>query len=341
MKRADLSLCLVLAATLVFTDAVAQQTESTPMQKRNVAPASEAATASTAYPTPLPVENKKPGFFKRLFGNKTKPTPVAATPLPSPSPVAKRKKRRVTQNEEKSQLVESGTVDGQSQTPATGLPDTTPDGTSKIDPSAKTPATAVTTAIATASSTPLPDSLPPLEEGEVSRTPEIAKTTPVPPIKPAPSPIPSKVKASPLNQPIALVDGGISQDDGVSDSSTAEPATPDAASAEDRALEHIRFKKLKVRALEDAKVRDLKAKADAAASAEDRYKALKAYYPALFAQMRQIDSSFAKEIARMEAAAKRRLERMASEGVGNRIENSESKSAPESVIAGNKKKSGG
>lgn len=352
MKRIDLSLYIVLATTLAFADVVAQQPGSTPPQRRRTAaaeptPAVDPTRISVVYPTPLPLETKKPGLLKRIFGKKEKPapTPLAVAPMVTPSPLAtptpRRKKRRVMQSEEQSQPVESDSSDDQKLRPSENVDKMAKADIPKATLPVATPETQIAAIAPNASSTPLPDSLPPLEEVAVGRPAEPAKIEPVREARPTPRPIPEKVKASPLNQPIALVEGGSSKDDAVTLSAVSDAPAVAAESVEERALDRIRFQKLKIQALENAKVRDLKAKADSAVSSEERYQALKAYYPALFAEMRQIDSAFGKGIDRMEAAAKRRLERMSSESVGNKVENSDTTSAPAGGNDSDKKKSGG
>ncbi|HEY5894282.1 MAG TPA: hypothetical protein VIT91_13740 [Chthoniobacterales bacterium] len=340
MKRLGLSLAIVLFFALAFTDILAQQAGSTPSQKRKPAAPEKTAQANIVYPTPLPVEKKKPGFFKRLFGKKEKLVPAPeGTSATTPTP--KRKKRRVKPTEEKTQPVESGSADDpiQQSSPAVAAP-ALPDA-SKVGLSAAALGTTVPAMLPDSSSAPLPDSLPPLDESVVEEPAETVSSAPVQEIRPAAKPVSEKVKASPLNQPIGLVDGGISQEETVSSPGAAEAAVFDGDSVVDPSFDRARFQKIKARALEVASVRDLKAKADSAPSAEARYEALKVYYPALFAQMRQIDSGFSKGIARMEAAAKRRLERLAPVDVGNKIEKPESKSASAGGDNSDKKKSGG
>lgn len=350
MKRIDLSLYIVLVTTLAFADVVAQQPGPTPPQRRRTAaaepsPAVDPTRISVVYPTPLPLETKKPGFLKRIFGKKPAPTPLAVAPMVTPTPLAtptpRRKKRRVIQSEEQGQPVESDSSDHQKQRPSQTVDEVAKADIPKATLPVATPETQIAAIAPNASSTPLPDSLPPLEEVAVGRPAEPAKIEPVREARPTPKPIPEKVKASPLNQPIALVEDGSSKDDAVTLSPVSDAPAFTAEFVEERALERIRFQKLKIQALENAKVRDLKAKADSAVSSEERYQALKAYYPALFAEMRRIDSAFGKGLDRMEAAAKRRLERISSESVGNKVENSDTTSAPASGNDSDKKKSGG
>ena len=81
----------------------------------------------------------------------------------------------------------------------------------------------------------------------------------------------------------------------------------------DTDAQRIQFQKIKAKALEDAKLRALKEKTETAATPMDRYKALKEFYPRLFASMRKIDETLSMQIDEMEAASRRRLDRMKDE----------------------------
>ncbi|MEO7932731.1 MAG: hypothetical protein ABIT76_06195 [Chthoniobacterales bacterium] len=266
--------------------------------------------AETAVPSPtpaipraLPVEKeKKPGFLGRIFKKKATPTPAPAPVIaPTATPKPKWKKRP------------KAPVDAEATpTPADAEPaaDTNPTPNPGLAPlpEAKTiESLPPTPGSASANSTPLPSSLPPLVGGSVDNSDDApAVPTPAPaPVAvakptPAATPIALDVRNNPLNQPIALVDD-----------SMALQITPESTpSPETTAAERVQFQKAKAKALEDAKLRELKTKADLASTTAERYGALKQYYPRLFASMRKIDSTLDVQIDEMEAAARRRLERM-------------------------------
>lgn len=90
--------------------------------------------------------------------------------------------------------------------------------------------------------------------------------------------------------------------------------TPESTPAPiDTEAQRGQFQKVKAKALEDAKLHALKEKTEIAATPMERYQALKEYYPRLFASMRKIDETLSMQIDEMEAASRRRLDRMKSE----------------------------
>jgi vancomycin resistance protein YoaR len=117
------------------------------------------------------------------------------------------------------------------------------------------------------------------------------------------TPIPLEIRNNPMNQPIPLIDSSMALQ------ITAEPVEPEI-SPEQEAAQRLQFQNTKAKALEDAKLQQLKQKTETAASPAERYAALKEYYPQLFERMRKIDGTLEVQIDEMEAAARRRLERM-------------------------------
>jgi hypothetical protein len=80
------------------------------------------------------------------------------------------------------------------------------------------------------------------------------------------------------------------------------------ASGDPDAIEKAKYNEAKTRALEDSHVKELKQKADTAATEEEGKKALRAYNKALFQKMRSVgDDSIHDRIDRMEAAVLRDL----------------------------------
>ena len=111
------------------------------------------------------------------------------------------------------------------------------------------------------------------------------------------------MRNNPLNQPIPLIED-----------SMALQITPESTPAPiDTEAQRGQFQKVKAKALEDAKLHSLKEKTEIAATPMERYQALKEYYPRLFASMRKIDETLSMQIDEMEAASRRRLDRMKSE----------------------------
>jgi hypothetical protein len=90
----------------------------------------------------------------------------------------------------------------------------------------------------------------------------------------------------------------------------AEPKKPvnePPADADPDVKERFRFDQAKAKAVEDSQVKNLKAKADNAATEEDSRKALRAYNKALFEKIRKIDSGVSDRADRLEAAILKRL----------------------------------
>lgn len=246
-------------------------------EKKKAAPTATPEFYSTATPAPTPAKVKKPGLFQRIF--KKQPTPAPApVPVATPSPTPAKKKRvKPTPRPEESA--------------ATVKPETAPES---IPPA---PAKA-------AASDTLPDSLPPLDETPQKPEPDSQETvveTPAPLSTPAP--VSPEILSNPLNQPIPIIGEAGATPSAIS-------IVPAAAELEQQALMRVQYKKLKTKALADKKVQELKAKTETATTPAERYEALKVYYPALFSKMRKLDDSQAEIIDSMEAAAKRRLERL-------------------------------
>ncbi len=260
-----------------------------------------APSPTPAIPRALPVEKeKKPGLLGRLFKKKSTPTPAPApTVAPTATPKPKWKKRPKTPAASESNPTPAETDSADTNpTPNPGLVPL---------PEAKTiEGLPPTPGAAAPGSTPLPSSLPALVGGSVDNSdnnapakPNVAPAVILTPT-PASTPIAMDIRNNPMNQPIPLVDD-----------SMALQITPEVTpNPETTAAERAQFQKAKAKALEDAKLRDLKAKAEFAATPAERYGALKQYYPRLFTSMRKIDSTLEVQIDEMEAAARRRLERM-------------------------------
>ena len=87
----------------------------------------------------------------------------------------------------------------------------------------------------------------------------------------------------------------------------AKPLIEPSVDADAETKEKYRFEIAKAKAMEDAQVKGLKAKADEAASDEESRTALRAYNKALFEKIRRIDSGVSERATRMEAAILRRL----------------------------------
>ena len=73
-------------------------------------------------------------------------------------------------------------------------------------------------------------------------------------------------------------------------------------------IEDARYDYAKARAADEANIRELKGKADAATTEEEGRKNLRAYNRALFEKMRKLEPSISDRIERMEAAVLKRLE---------------------------------
>jgi hypothetical protein len=86
------------------------------------------------------------------------------------------------------------------------------------------------------------------------------------------------------------------------------PTVETKSPLEIEADESKHFQAAKIKALEDAHVQELQAKADAA-TGDDAKTATRHYYKALYAKMREIDPTVKDRIDRTEAAALRRLEK--------------------------------
>ncbi len=82
-----------------------------------------------------------------------------------------------------------------------------------------------------------------------------------------------------------------------------KPAKPDTAGMDDA----TKFKTLKALALEDAQIKELKAKADSAVSEADAHRASVAYNKALFQKIRELDPSVAPYSEKIEQAMMKRL----------------------------------
>ncbi|HEX8373254.1 MAG TPA: hypothetical protein VF585_10770 [Chthoniobacterales bacterium] len=299
------------------------------------------AAKPTPIPRAMPVEKeKKPGFLGRIFTKKPTPAPEVA-PAPAatvaPTPRARPKKKRAAAPQAKPEAQPDATPES---TPPTGeTPTATPnpglaplpdvpdlgiiDVVDDADPNVALPALPTTSAPAPAPapvSGQLPASLPPLVGGAVDDTedeelgaPALPAATPAapraalakdvaPPVAMA-TPIPLEIRNNPMNQPIPLIDSSMALQ------ITAEPVEPEI-SPEQEAAQRLQFQNTKAKALEDAKLQQLKQKTETAASPAERYAALKEYYPQLFERMRKIDGTLEVQIDEMEAAARRRLERM-------------------------------
>ena len=86
--------------------------------------------------------------------------------------------------------------------------------------------------------------------------------------------------------------------------------TPAAAlNAAQEAKEKAQYRAVRTKALEDKQIQELREQMDAAVGDEQRQRATRRYYSALFDKMREIDPSLKARINRMEAAAKRRMGR--------------------------------
>lgn len=294
---------------------------------------------SNIIPRALPVEKtktRKPNLLERIF---KKPTP---TPFPTPEVTATPEKPRYPRKRSKNRAAtptptptpsDESAGETPSPTPAaakaktasaspkpTPKPTTAPTPQPGLEPLPEPLAIESPTG-ALPDSTPLPNSLPPLVGGSVSNSAtdpsEPPAATPkqttaanfrAPAPVPTSTPIPADVLNNPLNQPIPLVN------DGMALQINPDSVTPEA-NLERETVDRIQFRKVKARALEDGKLQELKQKADLAATPAERFAALKVFYPQLFTSMRKIDESLSFQIDEMEAASRRRLERMEADGL--------------------------
>lgn len=258
--------------------------------------------------TPIPVEQKKTGFFTRVFGRKDlkdrkpRPTPTPratpvpkATPAPKPTPAPK---VRATPTPKPTPVPK-----------ATPAPRPTP--APKPTKVKKVPATPIPAATATpapapkrgwfrkAKPTPEPKATPapvptPAPRPKAQRKPKVTAPEPeettVPPAtpepKPARAPEPKPVKPPKTTRP-------------------APAASIDGTDVE--AVEREKFLQAKQKALQESEVQDLKIKADTSPTEEEAKKAMRDYNRALFRKMRSIDPSIKDRIDATESAIMRRL----------------------------------
>ncbi|MDP9291321.1 MAG: hypothetical protein M3O82_03030 [Verrucomicrobiota bacterium] len=110
-----------------------------------------------------------------------------------------------------------------------------------------------------------------------------------------------------MSEPVPFVPGN---ERPTPEEKTVGPA-PDL-NPEVEAKEKARYREVRTKALEDQHVAELKEKSDNADSDDKTRAAAKAYYKALFGQMRKLDGSLKNRIDRMEAATYRRLDRSGS-----------------------------
>ncbi len=259
-----LTLCFFASLLLCLGSAIAQESAGAAERAKAATPTPAAARASgrtvrvvaKATPAATP-EEKKRGFFSRLFGRK--PEPVA-TPTPAPAPKQRRPRKP---------------VEGPAATP---------------EPAAKPEETAPAKTESPKPTTETPAETPAVKPDEVAEKP-----APKPPVTKA-TPEPKKggkPKATPTPKP-----------------QTKEQAALEKAMASEdpEAIEKAKYDEVKVRAGGDAKVAELKNKADNAVSDEDARKELKAYNRALFQKMRTLEPSIKSRIDRMEAAVLKQLD---------------------------------
>lgn len=251
--------------------AIAQENASVPDAPAPIQPTVD----SVAHAPTSPAEESTTAPAKR------KPK-VAATPLPAAATPAPKK------------LGFWARVFGQKQPTPKPVPAATPVKV-VVKPKATTPTPKPTVSVKP-KATPSPD--------KVTSNPPPEKSVPVKTVAEKPSP---KVEG----QPVAVEKKATpSPKKPVKDSKittgkhTGGPA-PDGSDPE--ALEKWKYNEAKGKAMDDAKVQDLKSQADSAASEEDARKALRAYNKALFGRMREIDPSVKDRINLMESAVLRRL----------------------------------
>lgn len=227
-------------------------------------------------PKPTPAPRRSLGEV--LFGKKQTPTP---TPAPTPRP-RQRQRQRATQ-EEPAAATETA-APAEAKADAQPKPETKPDAAPAEKPEPNTKPALITA----------PESAPePAAKPDAEPKSEPAANTDAEP-KPEPKPEePKPVKGAKGHKP------------------KTEKAKPDTAGMDDAA----KFKTLKALALEDAQVKELKAKADSAVSEADAHRASVAYNKALFQKIRELDPSVAPYSEKIEQAMMKRLnsEKRASE----------------------------
>jgi hypothetical protein len=142
--------------------------------------------------------------------------------------------------------------------------------------------------------TPKPRATPAPEPDKPKATPK-PRATPEPEVERPKATPASKTTPAPKPPPPAV---------------TAPKATPvpdPGPGADPETVERHKFTEAKRKALDDAKVQELKLKADSAANEDEARKALREYNKALFREMRKIDPSIKERIDATEAAILRRL----------------------------------
>ena len=91
------------------------------------------------------------------------------------------------------------------------------------------------------------------------------------------------------------------------DAKRAENFPPSTDNPDAEVVEKQKYEQAKAKAVADAKVQELRGKADLATSEEESRKALRAYNKAMFKRMKEIDPSIKDHVDRMEAAVMSRL----------------------------------
>lgn len=246
------------------------------------APATVPSGEASAESTPKP----KKSFLGWLFGSRKKKN--AATPAPTAEVTTP--KPGATPHKSTGARKPSGTPEiAADSTPKPGK--TTP--TPKATPAGKATPTPKTTPALKATPTPKatnakpgkPEATPKPEKPAATPKPEkISSTTPVPNATSAPR---KSGKTKPEANATAPVDGN--------------------ADVDAEAKEKAHFEAAKAKALDDAQVKSLKAKADGALTEEESKTALRNYNKALFQKIKKIDPSVSEWSDRMEAAILKRL----------------------------------
>jgi hypothetical protein len=250
------------------------------------APAAEAAPSATPKP--------KKSVLGWLFGSKKRkgtPAPAAspspeATPKPGTTPRKGAAPRKPTATPEAESPSAESTPKPANATPApkpTPAPKATP--TPKPTPTPKASPTPKATNVKSGKP---PETTPKPEKPAATPKPEKAPSTTPAPATPAATPTGKKGKTKPV---------------ATEANATSEPAPE----VDPEVKEKARFETAKAKALEDAQIKGLKAKADGATTEEESKTALRNYNKALFQKIKKIDPSVSEWSDRMEAAILKRL----------------------------------
>lgn len=281
IAAALIALSSLPASTQGATPAPAASTSAPAEVKAAPAAAPQAKTASqrgaaAAAPTPEATPaSKKPGFFGRMFGKKGAATPAPATPAATPTPATPKPRSKPRKSEQPAEAeAPERTTTKKKPEPESHEAESKPAASETAKPSAETEKPA---SESTASTEKAPAAPAPGKRGGKRGSKTAAATEEQ-----------SKPEEKKTKEQLAV-----------------EKAV---ASGDPEAIEKAKYDEVKSRALQDEKVKELKAKADSATTEEEGRKALRAYNKALFQKMRGLDSSVRDRVDRMETAVMKRLE---------------------------------